>query len=65
MTSLVFAACMFAGWVPSAVYAKDVKDVQQDCDALAQEGAPVGSRCDQLQDVESALAATAVGSSVT
>lgn len=57
MTSFVFAACMFAGWVPNAVYAKDVKDMREDCEAQT---GPVGDYCDQLNDVESAQAATAV-----
>ena len=48
---------MFAGWVPNAVYSGDVKDEREDCEALTQ---PVGDRCDQLKDVESAMAATAV-----
>ena len=51
-------ACMFAGWVPNARYSADVKDERQDCEMLKQ---PVGDRCDQLKDVESAMAATAVG----
>ena len=57
VTSFVFMACMFAGWVPNAVHSGDVKDEREDCEALTQ---PVGDRCDQLKDVESAMAATAV-----
>ena len=52
-------ACMFAGWVPIAVYSGNVKDEREDCEASPD--VPVGDRCDQLKDVESAMAATAVG----
>ena len=54
VTSFVFMGCMFAGWVPSAVYSGDVKDEREDCEAIIE---PVG---DQLKNVESGLAATAV-----
>ena len=49
--------CMFAGWVPSAVYSGDVKDEREDCEALIE---PVDNHCNQLKNVESGLAATAV-----
>ena len=51
--------CMFAGWVPNAEYSGDVKDVREDCEAY--NATLVGNHCDQLKDVESAQAATAVG----
>jgi len=48
---------MFAGWVPNAVYASDVKDIREDCEARNTHD---DGYCDQLKDVESAQAATAV-----
>ena len=52
-------ACMFAGWVPNAQYSGDVKDERQECEA--KNITLVGDHCDQLNNVEDAQAATAVG----
>ena len=59
VTSFVFMACMFAGWVPNAQYSGDVKDERQECEA--KNTTLVGDHCDQLNNVEDAQAATAVG----
>ena len=57
IASLVLAACLFAGWVPFAVYTTDIKDLRHLCEA---KDLPNATNCNQLEDLEHAMTATTV-----
>ena len=57
IASFVFAACLFVGWVPGAVYTADIKDLREQCETY---DPPVTALCNQLEDVERSMTAAAV-----